>query len=217
MCNPFVPWIRYFVGSGQNMQTQYLITDTGLAIVSNFNAVVRSLAAERLQDCPNGSVAVFSKTNGWDDTSLVDIVFKSMSPTNIVGRTVSVGYSGGYDDAILSVAASAMTSFAAGGSSLENIDAFYAIGRARITEPSYWISAIKKEHLFNEPTYELYQVGFSCTVSDLYDFNYEDGSLSRKAATLQLGYGNSNSGREHGKIFRHQVKLNVTYTNPESY
>lgn len=214
-CSPFAPWIAYQVGSGQDRQTLYLTTDTGRAVVSNFNAVVRSLAAERMGNSPNGSVAVFSNTNGWDDTPLVEVVLKSMSPANVPGRTVCVGSRGSYDDAMLTVAASAVTELTTDGSVLKNIDAFYAIGRGRITQPSFWISARKTGHLFGEPTYELYQVGFSCTISDLYDFNFEDGSLSRSAAILQLGYGQSNSGRNHGQIFRHQVKLNAVYTNPQ--
>lgn len=216
-CKPFAPWIRYVVGGGQNVQTLYETTDTGRAIISNFNAVVRGLASERLQDSPVGTVAIFSNTNGWDDTPLVDSVFRSMSPTNVTGRTVCVGSCGDYDDAVLSVAAGAVAALATDSAELKDVDAFFAIGRGRITQPSFWISAIKTWHLFGEPTYELYQVGLSCTVSDLYDFNFEDGTLPRRAATLQLGYGRSSSGRSHGQIFRHQVKINAVYTNPQAY
>jgi len=64
------------------------------------------------------------------------------------------------------------------------------------------------------PTYDLIQIGFSCRIQDLYDFNFEDGKLSRSAAALQIGFGNGNNSRSHGRIFRHEIRINTTYQNP---
>ena len=65
-------------------------------------------------------------------------------------------------------------------------------------------------------TYEVVSVEFACVLTDLYDFNFEDGGRATKAAALQLGYGNGSVPMriQNGKVFRHQMTIRHTYTNP---
>lgn len=101
-----------------------------------------------------------------------------------------------------------------GGSQLNDLDAYLAIGRGRLKDPQYRFFVQKNEHWFRPTTYDLVRIGFSCQVSDLYDFNYEDGDLSCEAAILQIGYGKGLNGRIHGKIFSHEVNIRTEYYNP---
>ena len=59
-------------------------------------------------------------------------------------------------------------------------------------------------------------VQFACTLTDLYDFNYEDGGRAAEAATLQIGYGcGAKAGyRDHGKIYMHEMQINANYEDP---
>lgn len=101
-----------------------------------------------------------------------------------------------------------------GGPQIDELDAFLAIGRGRLLDPVYTFTVRKTTHWLGDPTYDLVSIGFSCTIADLYDFNYEDGDLSRHAAVLQIGYKSSHDDRRHGKIFRHQIQIDTTYHNP---
>ena len=65
-------------------------------------------------------------------------------------------------------------------------------------------------------TFDVTEIRFACTITDLYDFNYEDGNLPACAAAAQIGYGAGTiPGRAaHGKIFSHEIEIEATYGNP---
>ena len=101
-----------------------------------------------------------------------------------------------------------------GGSQLEELDAFFSVGRGRLLDPRYSFTVRKTTHGLFGPTYDLVKIGFSCKIQDLYDFNFVDGALSKRAAILQIGYGSGMNSRLHGKMFRHEIQINTFYLNP---
>ena len=88
------------------------------------------------------------------------------------------------------------------------------MGRGRLVDPKYVFTARKRTNDRGKVVYELAQIAFTCKIQDLYDFNFEDGSLSKSAAALQIGFGNGNNSRSHGQIYRHEIRINTTYQNP---
>jgi hypothetical protein len=44
-------------------------------------------------------------------------------------------------------------------------------------------------------------------ISDLYDFNYDNGGLPQRAASVQIGWDPKRKGREAGKVFRVVVEV----------
>ena len=220
-CSPFAPWKKHQgtrVGiDGMTMETYefYVMTETGNRILSYFESELKSLAEQRLRDAGDGDTCVFSLGEGWDSWGMVTNLFSSMSPSNIVGITQTVGSTGDYGG-IGAVLEAGSLDLILGGQNLADLDAFFSLGRARILDPSYEITAVKRVPLFGSARVELLEVAFSCTVADLYDFNYEDGDLSRSAAVVQLGYGNGRSSRRRGKIYRHEIRIDTVYRNPYS-
>ena len=79
---------------------------------------------------------------------------------------------------------------------------------------SYEIVAEKRKPFLSDPIVELKEISFSCTIRDLYDFNFEDSDLSAKAATLQIGFGNGGGQRQCGAVYRHEIQIDATYLNP---
>lgn len=213
-CEPFAPWRATggIVGESPSVMSHSL-TSTGNVIMDVFQNELLPKAQRLLGDAPDGTVYVFSDGPEWNDDSVITNVLRSMSPSYIEGRTVTIG-SMGDNDGALGVISAAIMEFAMSSPELKSADAFLAVGRGRVTNPEYRISVVKRIDGSGAAQYRLYQVEFSCMVSDLYDFNFEDGSLSRSAAILQLGYGRGESGRIHGKIFRHKVQIHKTYTYP---
>lgn len=220
-CSPFAPWKKHQgtrVGiDGMTMETYefYVMTETGNRILSYFESELKSLAEQRLRDAGDGDTCVFSLGEGWDSWGMVTNLFSSMSPSNIVGITQTVGSTGNYGG-IGAVLEAGSLDLILVGQNLADLDAFFSLGRARILDPSYEITAVKRVPLFGSARIELLEVAFSCTVADLYDFNYEDGDLSRSAAVVQLGYGNGRSSRRRGKIYRHEIRIDTVYRNPYS-
>ena len=102
---------------------------------------------------------------------------------------------------------------------LDEYDAFGAIGRGRVTDLKYRFCVEKHNPLLAvSPQYRVVSIEYSCVISDLYDFNYEDGEFSRYAAGLQVGNSGtmeSNSERrKHGHIYRHEIQIEATCNNP---
>ena len=75
------------------------------------------------------------------------------------------------------------------------------------------------ESVWPLPTeYKVTSINFACDIQDLYDFNYEDSTLSSHGAALQIGYANGHNpdSRDYGKIYRHVIHVLTTYHNPFS-
>ena len=217
-CAPFSPWeertsYRY-EGNMTIPYTYYLPTTTGHKLLNYFTTVIKPIAESRLASAMDGDTAVFSSATGWDDLPLVTNIFTSLSPPSIEGATVTVGAIGTYGGIMAAVQAGALTAVT-GGAQLDNLDAFFSIGKGRIIDPSYEIVAVKRIPAIGDPSVELKEIAFSCIICDLYDFNYEDSDLSSVAATLQIGF--DHALRTHGKIYRHEVQIETVYRNPFLY
>ena len=236
MRTPLTPWISYTVkvstsngpimggggfggfglpGYGMTEQTIYQQTETGNKLMRFFKERVLAEAVNRLAERGDGATeTLFASSGLWTDGELAAILFTSMSSPQIPGITQEIGVKGNYGGvkAVLDAGArSAIT----GGPQLCDLDAFFSIGRGRIlSHPSYSFTVRKSTHWWGDPKYDLVQIGFTCTIQDLYDFNFEDGALSKNAAGMQIGYGNGNNSRTHGQIYRHEIQINTTYENP---
>ena len=218
-CSPFTPWVKN-LGTRLNQQTgkwetyeYHTLSNTGTVIMNYFENELKSTAEALLTTATNGTCVVFSAENGWNSSNLVAMTFQSMSPTNVPGITVEIGHTGNYNGALSVLEATALQ-YTIGTPQLDNLDAFYAIGRGRIESPCYEIVAQKRKPFLGDPVVEIKEVSFSCTISDLYDFNFEDSDLSAKASTLQIGFGNGSSQRQCGTIYRHEIQIDATYANP---
>ena len=215
---PLAPWQQYTAKLSMSpvvsTMPYYTVTPTGSALMRFYSERVYSDAVERLTDAPDGTVVEMSSENClWTDKELEAIVFGPRSLVVTDATTLNIGRKGlysGKEAVAFAFGSSALT----GGSQLNDLDAFFAVGRGRLKDPRYRFFVQKNEHWFRPTTYDLIRIGFSCQVSDLYDFNYEDGDLSREAAILQIGYGKGANGRCHGKIYSHEVKIRTEYYNP---
>ena len=229
---PLVPWQEHTVrvpdwnslpgdpnviigGTGTyREQTFYMVTTTGNKLLRFFNERVLPQAINVLSVRGDGATETFSSLSGlWSDGELAAQIFDSMSPSCVTGITQVIGVKGNYGGA-MAVLEAGSVSVATGGHQLDDLDAFFAVGRGRLLDPSYSFTVRKTTHWLREPTYDLIQIGFTCKIQDLYDFNFEDGPLSRKAATIQIGYGKGGNSRSHGRIFRHEIQINTIYQNP---
>ena len=215
---PLAPWQQYTAKLSMSpvvtTMSYYTVTPTGSALMRFYSERVYSAAVERLTDAPDGTVVEMSSENClWTDNELEAIVFGPRSLVVTDSTTQNFGEKGLYSGKE-AVAFAFGSSALSGGSQLNDLDAFFAVGRGRLKDPQYRFFVQKNEHWFRPTTYDLVRIGFSCQVSDLYDFNYEDGDLSCEAAILQIGYGKGLNGRIHGKIFSHEVKIRTEYYNP---
>ena len=107
------------------------------------------------------------------------------------------------------------------GGAFDDFDAFGTIGRGRVINPRYQFR-VKKTRGFmglGDVTYEVVAVKFACTITDLYDFNYEDGNIPARAATMQIGYGAGacDERTKHGRIFAHSIEVQIDYLDPFEY
>jgi hypothetical protein len=85
-------------------------------------------------------------------------------------------------------------------------DAFFAIARARMSE---WKVRVKAKKTASGV--DIVQTTSRGILSDLYDFNYISGTLSKHAATLQISHGNSSVGRTEGPIYFNEFEFNETW------
>lgn len=236
MRTPLAPWISYTVkvsasngpimgiggfenfglpGYGMTEQTVYQQTETGNKLMRFFQERVLPEAVNRLAGRGDGATeTLFPSSDLWTDEELASILFTSMSSTQISGITQEIGVKGNYGG-VKAVLDAGARSLITGGPQLSDLDAFFSIGRGRLLNfPSYSFTVRKTTHWWGEPTYDLVRIGFSCTIQDLYDFNFEDGALSKNAAGIQIGYGCGSNSRTHGQIYRHEIQINTTYENP---
>lgn len=233
MRTPLTPWLSYTVkvspsngpligdfGNGGLYgydtldHTVNVQTETGNKLMRFFKERVLPEAINRLASSGDGATeTIFPSQDLWTDAELATLLFKSMSPDQIEGITQEIGVKGNYGG-VEAVLDAGVRSMITGGPQLDDLDAFFSIGRGRILNPSYSFTVRKTTHWWRDPTYDLTQIGFSCTIQDLYDFNFEDGALSKNAAGIQIGFGRGGNSRVHGHIYRHEIQINTTYTNP---
>ena len=91
-------------------------------------------------------------------------------------------------------------------------DVFSSIGRGRLLSHNVRYRVEKKGALGGVFTWlSVTEVQSWGEVTDLYDFDYEAGALSERAAIMQIGYGKGNYGRTKGKIFKAQYLFDKTY------
>ncbi len=191
-------------------------TATGTTLKTFYNAQVKAAAEQALQNSPVGTALTFPLDGGWYEFPRAESpnLFKSISPGNwVTPSTQIVGMDDGY-----SGFGALFTDIFAGTDQFKDFDAFGTIGRGRVRNPRYRFT-VKKEDtgiIFTNIEYKVSAVQFTCDVEDLYDFNYEDGTLPSHAAAMQLGWGKGANGpaRDQGKIYRHQIHLDKTYAYP---
>ena len=208
-CTPFVPWIQK--GPKWSPIEYYDLTDTGKILLSYYRETVESQAIRYIED--NGVDEVTIWVIGAEALQRIGI-FADCKMTSTNELTVSIGEPGEFKGAMAVYTAFSQSIVLERGK-LADLDAYYAVGRGRVTDPRYGFKVVKKEHWLEAPTYELDQIEFACELSDLYDFNYEDKDMSQCAATIQIGFGNGSYGRRHGRVFRHKIQINTTYRNPK--
>lgn len=188
-------------------------TPTGVWLKDFYDVNVRSLAEEFLRDAPVGTETNMPSSAEWyrPGNMATNYPYASLSPPWVPGATIVVGTDDGYGGwgALLSQVVSENGAF-------DDYDAFGAIGRGRLIDPRYRFRIRKCSHLMSDDTCDVVEVVFACTLTDLYDFNYEDGDLPACAAAVQIGFGaGSTPGRAgHGKIFSHKIEIEFTYPDP---
>lgn len=183
---------------------------TGERLMQYYDANVRATAESLLADADDGQQVVLPSETDWYDGSGI---FSSLSPSWVPGMTLEIGgvdgYANGYDIPIRDALGNT--------DGISEFDAFGAIGRGRILNPRYRFTVRKEVNMFGLiTTYKVVNVRFVCTLTDLYDFNYEDGGRAREAASLQIGYGcGAEAGYSgHGKIFMHEIRIDANYEDP---
>ena len=187
-------------------------TATGLRLRNYYENHIRDDAEAFLQNAPDGTECYFP-TNGYVETSelLQNGVFVSISSNWVSGVTVSVGKSDGYGGW-----GAVASEYLGGTDAFKEYDALGTIGKGRLLNPRYRFRVKKNEHLLGATTYDVVSVAFSCELRDLYDFNYEDGTLPACAAALQIGFGagGTPTRNDHGKIFTHVIEMQGEYSYP---
>lgn len=187
-------------------------TATGLRLRNYYESQIRDDAESFLQNAPDGTECYFP-TNGYVEASelLQNGVFVSISSNWVPGVTVSVGKSDGYGGW-----GAVASEYLGGTDAFKEYDAFGTIGKGRLLNPRYRFRVKKKEHLLGATTYDVVSVAFSCELRDLYDFNYEDGTLPACAAALQIGFGAGGTPTRNtcGKIFTHVIEIQGEYPYP---
>ena len=102
-------------------------------------------------------------------------------------------------------------------------DVFGVIGRGRVPQhqAKYTVKKVEyDEYVGDDPTGgPIFRktIGYDVTartvgsVTDIYDFNYNAGTINIIGATLQLGYGKGTYGRTAGKIYRWDINWDETF------
>ena len=195
------------INSGAVSET---LTTTGTKLKQFYETNVISVAQSLLANEENGAIAVLPSTNGWYDVSSSDI-FQGLSPAWVPGLTIDVGEYYGY-----SGIPAIILDYNAYEGRVNNYDAHGTIGRGRLINPSYRFFVEKQTTPTGSAQYIVTNVTFSCTISDLYDFNHEDGDIATSAASIQIGYGAGAMSRypQYGKIFMHEIDIKMDYAAP---
>lgn len=194
-----------------NTQGYYeLQTDTGAALKAFYNANVKTAGEQALQNSAVGTTMTFPLGGGWYSFPRAESpnLFRSISPGTWVPPSTQIV---GTDDGRSGFGA-LFTDIVAGTDQFKDFDANGAIGRGRVLNPQYRIT-VKKE---DSNTYKVSNVEFTCDIEDLYDFNYEDGTLPSHAAAMQIGWGKGTNGasRDQGVIYRHRINIDHNYDYP---
>lgn len=86
----------------------------------------------------------------------------------------------------------------------------------RLVDPRYQFTVRRNGHIMSSDTFDVTEIRFACTITDLYDFNYEDGNLPACAAAAQIGYGAGTVSERaaHGKIFSHEIEIEAIFSDP---
>ncbi len=214
---PFAPKIKVSEDGGH---FTYVATETGSQLLAFYNAELRQNAEAALANASPGESLTLPATNGWYELPLASApnLFKSLSPTNsptwVTPSTQVIGQDdgcGGYS--------ALFTSVVTGGGQFDEYDAFGTIGRGRVVDPKYRFVVTKIGNAWPVPDeIKVTAIKFSCSVQDLYDFNYEDGNLPQHAAALQIGrFKECAPLRLQGTIFRHKIYINKVYECPFDY
>lgn len=203
---------RWMKVDGQN----YLLrTNTSRNLEAFYNASIKDAAESYLSNAADGTESTFPLNGGWYEWTDFGSynVFTNLSPAWVPGITIDVGVGPGYGNEIGVALGDGITD----NGIIKDFDAHATVGRGRMINPRYRFTVRKSVSLLGLlTTYTVVNVEFACVLTDLYDFNFEDGGRATKAAAVQLGYGNgSTPGRtQNGKVFRHQMSIRHTYTNP---
>ena len=191
-------------------------TATGVALKAFYEAQVKTAAEQALQNSPVGTTLTFPLDGGWYEfpCAASPNLFKSISPGNWVTPSTQIV---GTDDGHSGFGA-LFTDIVAGTEEFKNFDAFGSIGRGRVLTRRYQITVKKEDTGIIFPTieYKVSEVLFECAIEDLYDFNYENGTLPSHAAAMQIGWGKGANGsaRDQGRIYRHRIDIRHIYTYP---
>ena len=191
---------------------------------------IEALAIQYLQNEAVGALVTIPKNAYYELNDFEINTFFPMtnpSPAWVPQHTVNVGkeLTGGFVESL------AQLLLLSSSFDINEYDAFYAIGRARIVNPRYRFTVKKQDEGYN-----LENIDFVCDIEDLYDFNYQNsfntpaqgtqdesysfGCFSSHAAALQIEFGNKSSSTRHNDqnpndvIYRHKIIINTTYDHP---
>ncbi len=204
---PFALETTTYLPNGSWFETQ---TATGAKLEEFYESHVRPLAEQSLANSPAGSVVHLPTVNSFFLFPRVEsTLFTSLSPVWVPGITCCIGNSAAYGGKW----GSFLSQFIVGTDSFDEFDAAGTVGRGRIWLPRYQFAVVKEE-IQGNVVFKVQSVRFCCTISDLYDFNYEDSELASHAAALQIGFGNGEAGRTAGQIFYDTIEIDVNYVNP---
>lgn len=189
-----------------------------LANLKNRTAIISAADAEthstvdqfKTPDVPVGTVKLFPDAPEGHDLQLVlaSLGKPHWSPDWVAKQTILVGD----EDGELGIIPD---------------DAFGTMGRSRFSSGRYWFVVKKESRVTTEilpsgdpfdvvRTYVVTYLRISGKSEDLYDFNHACGGLSVPAAITQISYGNGNSGRPGGMIFRSTVDIFHEYEMSET-
>ena len=188
-------------------------TPTGLWLKEFYENNVRQQAEQFLQNMPTGSETNMPTRTEWyrPDNIGTNAPFVSLSPGWVPGSTIVVGQDDGY-----SGWGALFSQFATENGAFNDFVAFGAIGRGRLVDPRYQFTVRRNGHIMSSDTFDVTEIRFACTITDLYDFNYEDGNLPACAAAAQIGYGAGTVSERaaHGKIFSHEIEIEASFSDP---
>jgi len=188
-------------------------TPTGEKMKAFYDEHVKSIAEGLLSSAEDGTEITLPSATSWYDCSCL---FESASSNWVSGITLTIGEDPGYGGGYVTPITDAIGNI----NKWDEFDAFGAIGRGRILNPRCRFKIRKNINLLGLLTsYDVTSLDLACTLTDLYDFNNEDGGRASGAASLQIGHGNGAiSGYSgHGKIFIHEILIEKSYDDPFRY
>ena len=196
-------------------------TDTGAALESYYNSNVKSVAEAQLGSQPDGSW-YFSSFYSFPASSIT--ILPSMSSSAYPTSTVVAGYEPAETSwpGTGAAALAFLATLAGDTPRLDNFAAYITLGRMRANIRFQF--QVRREFNGFWTEYVVRKVWCSGSLTDLYDFTYEDeyttstdNSAARNAAMIQIGGGAGRGGipmATPGRIFRVEINIDNEIADP---